>query len=901
MPVVVVESPAKAKTIEKYLGKDYKVLASFGHIRDIKRKREAIDPKDNFSIDWEIENKSTQHIRAIVAALKKDPELILATDPDREGEAISWHLKEILRQKYKTLKLKSSKRISFTSITKDSIQKAMNEARDVDQHLVEAYLARCTLDFLVGYNLSPILWSKFPAGMSAGRVQSVCLRLVSERENQIDTFKPQSYWVISGEFLNSQQVAFKCVLTHFEGQKLQQFTIENAHQAAEIQHIINNKERYLVKGITSKETQITPPPPFSTATLQQDVNRKFKLSSSETMRLAQRLYEDGYITYMRTDAINMSGEARTDCRNAIATLLGKEAVVAQERVYKNKAKNTQEAHECIRTTNFLLTPQKFKQQVPSITANGYKIYELIWKRSMATQMKAAVVKNTKVTVVSEDEQVEFIATGQVPVYTGFKKLYEEGTDISRKDSDQNLEHQNKELPPLTANEQVKLKAANVQEKETKPPYRFTEATLVKEMVKHGIGRPSTYSTMISTLKKREYIQPIPRTNTLQPTTTGRLVSAFLMLFFTKYVKYDFTADMEKDLDEISGGREARLTVLNSFWDDFSTTVEGILEIERKEVNEKVADMISPYFLTTSSNGQSKRLQCPNPNGCDGKLELMIFKGSTPNFQCKKCQYYLPLEKGKTGIVRESREILTLQDTNQKVLLKNGPYGYYIEVEPEKKGKGKSKAKPKRVGIPKGINIDEMTEELCLKFLNLPRVIGKHPEDGKEIRGLLGRNGPYLKHGNNSVSFAENNPLELFTIGINRATSLLADNKSNMENSIGLHPEGGQILKRDGRFGPYVSWNGINASLPKNLDPAQLTVEDAVLLLKRKNQPRLQKNVIKELGVHPDLKGPVRVLDGRYGPYVKWGSINATIPKKLNANELTMEEAIDLIKKKKAKK
>ena len=893
MPVVVVESPAKAKTIEKYLGKDYKVFASFGHIRDIKQKKEAIDVNHDFSIDWEIDAKSKKHIKTIIDALKKDPELILATDPDREGEAISWHLKEILRKNHKSLKIKASKRITFTSITKDSVLNALQSPREVDQHLVDAYLARCTLDFLVGFNLSPILWSKFPAGTSAGRVQSVCLRIVSEREDEIENFQSKNFWTISGEFLNAKGKSFQSLLTHLDEKKLQQFSIKNEEEAQEIKKTILSKTSFEITSITSKENQINPPAPFSTATLQQEANRKLRLNSSDTMREAQKLYESGYITYMRTDAIDMAPEARNSCRGVVTQTFGQEFLVEKVRVYKNKAKNAQEAHECIRPSDFSLNPKKLQNS--NISARGLKLYELIWNRTVATQMKAAIVRNKKVSIQSTDGKVEFLAEGQTPVFDGFKRLYKESSDEGKSDSDNGKDSLNKKLPQLSESSSIALNSVKVEKKETKPPPRFTEASLVKEMVKHGIGRPSTYSSIITTLKNREYIRVISGTNKLQSNITGRLVTAFLQLYFEKYVEYGFTAKMEEALDDVSGGREKLLNVLTNFWGEFSSNVEKVSGIERKEVSQQVANLVSGQFIS-QSNGKSKLLDCPSPKGCDGTLQLSVFKGSTPHFQCPKCKYYLPLDKEKKGVSRETKELGVKPDTNQKIYLKSGPYGLYLELEVI----GKSKKKPQRISIPKGLNADDITYELSLEFFNLPRLIGKHTSDGKEIFGSFGWKGPYLRHNGNIVSIPGSNPLELFTIGINRAVDLLAEGKSNVGELIGTHPNGGEIYKLDGRYGPYLSWGGTNVSLPKNFDQSLLDVDQAVELFNKKKPSRNQKKEIKNLGEHPQKKGLIRVLDGPYGAYVNWGRINAPIKKEFVPEQLTLDQAITLLNKKQKK-
>ncbi len=888
MPVVVVESPAKAKTIEKYLGKNYKVLASFGHIRDIRRKKEAVDPDHDFAIDWEITPDSKKRIKPIVDALKKDPALILATDPDREGEAISWHLEEILRNNHKSLKIKSSERISFTSITKNSIKDAIQSPRKVDSHLVDAYLARRVLDFLVGFNLSPILWTKFPCGASAGRVQSVCLRLITERELDREAFEPRSYWTILADCLSPKKMPFQSVLTHLNDEKLSQFSFASSEDAEAAKELVASKDRYWVKEVVSKDARINPPPPFTTATLQQEANRKLRLGSDVTMKVAQKLYEAGHITYMRTDAINMAPEAIQECRKAIAKEIGNDFVVQPQRVYKNKAKNSQEAHECIRPTAMHLVPARAK----NLSAVEGKLYDMIWKRTLATQMKACVVKNTKVILVSDDTQVSLQATGQVPVFAGFKKIYEEGVDESQRDKDHQHDHVNTDLPPLAKNDVIELQAVDVRHSETKPPFRFTEATLVKEMVNLGIGRPSTYASIIATLKTREYIQTVPQSRNLQPTATGRLVTAFLKLYFPKYVEYDFTAEMEKDLDEISGGREDRINTLSDFWNDFSLNVAAVSDIDRRTINEKVSELVYPQFVTTTES-DTDLFKCPNPKCDSGRLELKVFKGRAPYFSCRDCKYNQPLERGKEGTVSETVHLGTKEDTNQKIFLKSGPYGKYLELEkPEE-----TKTKPKRVSIPEGMSTEEINLDVAIQLLDLPRTVGNHPDDGQEITAHIGRNGPYLKHGQNSASIPDSNPLDALSIGINRAVSLLAGEGLANDDIVGEHPEGGSILRRNGRYGPYVKWKGINATIPRKQDPLTLSVDDAVSLLERKKGAATGQNGARDLGPHPTEKGPVKVLSGRYGPYVKWKRVNASIPKHLEADSITLDQAVELIEKK----
>lgn len=888
MPVVVVESPAKAKTIEKYLGKDFKVLASYGHIRDFKPKKEAVDPNNNFKPIWEVDHRAKRHLNAIITALKQDPNLILATDPDREGEAISWHLEEILKQKFKNISPSQKNRISFTSITKESVQAALNEPRQIDMDLVDAYLARRTLDFLVGFNLSPILWTKLPCGSSAGRVQSVCLRLVSEREQKIEQFQSRDYWTISATFLNSGKKQFRANLTVFGGKKIGKSGFDSSENALEAEKILQGLSRYEVGSVSSKDMALNPPPPFTTATLQQEANRKLRLKSTETMRMAQKLYEAGYITYMRTDAINMAPAAIKECRSAITNLFGTRYLAPNVRVYKQKAKNAQEAHECIRPTRLIHNAQDLISQGVSITKRESDLYNLIWKRAIASQMKSNLVKNTKVLIKSEEPNLELSASGKTQLFDGFKKVYEESRGDDVRASDKEESFINPELPELTKGEAINLKETSVKENSTQPPSRYSEASLVKAMVDYGIGRPSTYSSIISTLIDRGYVIPVPKSNKLQPTPSGRVVVAFLQTYFPKYVEYGFTAEMENLLDEVSGGRENKDNLLSNFWKDFHSKVDSVSNKEIKQVIDSVAEVVAPQILVNGSDPKHI-LKCPNPDCKEGKLVLRIFKNTAPYFSCPICRYNQPFEYGKPGFLPNSNEMGKDPKTGNLILLKSGRFGSFFEIQEETK----TKKKPKRVSIPKNIKNEDLNLDLALKLFSLPRLVGMHPENGKEITAGIGPLGPYLKIDNKYTNLDPNNPQEVFEIGINRAVSLLSEPIESGSGNLGQHPEGGGISLHSGRFGPYLKWQSVNASIPKTMDPESLTLDMAIDLINTKASRSTNIN----LGEHPQKKGEVEVRSGRFGPYVKWNRINASIPKNIKPEEVTLELALKLIEKK----
>ena len=828
MPVVVVESPAKAKTINNYLGKDYTVLASYGHVRDLPPKDGSVDPEHDFAMKWEISPDSRKHVKAIADALKQDNELILATDPDREGEAISWHLEETLKKRKAIRKGTPVSRVVFNAITKAAVSEAMKNPRQVDQALVEAYLARRALDYLVGFNLSPVLWRKLPGAKSAGRVQSVCLRLIVEREMEIEAFRPREYWTVTARLATPRGQTYDARLTVLGGRKLEKFDIEN-ETAAELAVQAVNSRDLVVRAVEARPANRNPYAPFMTSTLQQEASRKFGFGARQTMSAAQRLYEAGYITYMRTDGIDMAPEAVMAARDAIKARYGEDYVPKSPRMYKNKARNAQEAHECIRPTDMALSPDRLKVS----DADQRKLYDLIWKRTIASQMAAARLERTTVIVGSEDGQVELRATGQVVLFDGFLRVYEEGRDDAVVDED------DKRLPQIVQGEPAEKRAVTPEQHFTQPPPRYTEATLVKRMEELGIGRPSTYASIVTTIQDRGYVRK--EKNRLIPEDKGRLVTIFLMKYFRKYVGYDFTADLEEQLDDISAGERDYKEVLERFWKDFSAAIAETADLRISEVLEKIDEALAPHLYPPREDGTDPRL-CPKCGA--GRLGLKTSRAGGAFVGCSnypECRYTRPLTAPNGDDDATNGERILGEDGGDVISLRTGRFGPYVQ-----RGEAtEENPKPPRASLPKGWDPAEMTLEKALMLLDLPRVIGPHPEDGEPVEAGIGRYGPYVKHGRLYANLPEVD--EVFTIGMNRAVELLAQKASR------------------GR-------GGRSAASP-----------------------------LKELGEHPEKGGPVNVMDGRYGPYVKWGKINATLPKGVEPADVTMEMALQLLEEKAAKK
>ena len=837
MPVVVVESPAKAKTINKYLGSDYTVLASYGHVRDLPPKDGSVDTDNDFDMKWEVGNDSRKHVKAIADALKDDNALILATDPDREGEAISWHLEEALRKRRAIKKDTPVSRVVFNAITQSAVTEAMQNPREVDQDLVEAYLARRALDYLVGFNLSPVLWRKLPGAKSAGRVQSVCLRLIVEREMEIEAFNPREYWSVKALLTTPRGQEFEARLTVLAGKKLDKYDIENETQAELAVQAINSRD-LSVSSVEAKPTSRNPAPPFMTSTLQQEASRKFGMGARQTMSAAQRLYEAGLITYMRTDGIDMAPEAVHAARDAIADRYGKDYVPGSPRMYKNKAKNAQEAHECIRPTDMT----RDASQIKVTEQDQRKLYDLIWKRTLACQMEAARMERTTVDIASQDGQIGLRATGQVVLFDGFMKVYEEGRDDTVVDDD------DRRLPQISEGDATDKRKVNPEQHFTQPPPRYTEATLVKRMEELGIGRPSTYASIVTTIQDREYVRKDK--NRLIPEDKGRIVTIFLLNFFRKYVGYEFTANLEDELDKVSAGDEDYKKVLAQFWRDFSAAISETSELRITEVLDVLDEALADQLYPPREDGSDPRI-CPKCG--EGKLHLKTSRtgGFVGCGNYPECTYTRPI----AGEGADGDERLLGHDDEDEIWLKAGRFGPYVqrgEPTPENK-------KPPRASLPKakgaflpGWSPDDMTLEKALTLLTLPRLIGEHP-DGGEVKSNLGRFGPYVMHQGPEdakpvyVNLKEFQ--EVFEIGMNRAVELLAEKRAN-----------------PGRGGRGA------AAKP-----------------------------IKELGEHPESGGPVNIMEGRYGPYVKWEKVNATIPKETEPADVTMEMAVNLIAEKAAKK
>jgi len=826
MPVVVVESPAKAKTINKYLGSDFTVLASYGHVRDLPPKDGSVDPDHDFAMTWEVASDSKKHVKAIADALKEDNALILATDPDREGEAISWHLEETLKKRKAIRKDTDVKRVVFNAITKSAVTEAMKNPRGIDEPLVQAYLARRALDYLVGFNLSPVLWRKLPGAKSAGRVQSVCLRLIVEREMEIEAFRAREYWSVKAMLQTPRGQSYEARLTVLGGKKLDKYDLENA-TAAELAVKAIESRNFKVASVEAKPSSRNPAPPFMTSTLQQEASRKFGFGARQTMQAAQRLYEAGHITYMRTDGIDMAPEAVMAARDAIKARYGEEYVPKSPRMYKNKAKNAQEAHECIRPTEMTRDAGTLK----GTDDDQCKLYDLIWKRTLASQMEAARLERTTVDVESADRQVMLRATGQVVLFEGFLKVYEEGRDDAEGDED-------KRLPQIAEGEAATKESVTPEQHFTQPPPRYTEATLVKRMEELGIGRPSTYASIVTTIQDRGYVRKDK--NRLIPEDKGRLVTAFLVNYFQKYVGYEFTANLEDELDDVSAGEREYREVLSRFWKDFTAALAETSDLRISEVLDKIDELLAPHLYPAREDGTDPRL-CPK---CGlGRLNLKTARSGGAFIGCSnypECRYTRPLSAPSDDDASELDGKVLGHDGEDEITLRVGRFGPYVQ-----RGEAtEEQPKPPRASLPKGWAPEAIDLEKALMLLSLPREIGPHPEDGEPVEAGIGRYGPYVRHGRVYANLPEVD--EVFTVGMNRAVEVLAQKKTR------------------GR--------GATAAKP-----------------------------LRELGVHPGQGGPVNVMEGRYGPYVKWDKVNATLPKGVEPAEVTMEMAVQLIEEKAAKK
>ena len=816
MKLVIVESPAKAQTINKYLGNDYKVIASVGHIRDLPSKDGAVKPEENFKMSWEMNKDKDKVVKEIIGALKSADSLILATDPDREGEAISWHLKEILDHK-KTTMGKPVERVVFNEITKSAVLEAMKTPRDINSELVEAYLARRALDHLIGFSISPILWRKLPGSKSAGRVQSVALKLICEREIEIEKFNIEEYWSISSIFSTVKEEKFSSRLTILNSHKLAKMDIKNEKEAdLALQDI--KKSKFNISKIELKRVKRNPLPPFTTSTLQQEASNKLGFSASRTMRVAQKLYEginigsetSGLITYMRTDGVQLSSQAIEELRNEITNRHGENYIPQKPRVYKSKAANAQEAHEAIRPTLISRDPESISQFLDS---DQNKLYKLIWKRTISSQMQSAELDETAADIANQDETIIFRANGSQVIFPGFY--------IYRDREDDRL------LPKLIENEKVDLIDLKSEQHFTQPPPRYTDASLIKKMEELGIGRPSTYASILQVLVNRSYVEKEKGRHI--PQERGRILTAFLNNFFGKYIEYDFTADLEKQLDKVSDGKLNYKNLLKEFWDGFKPHLNKMSELEREKILEALEKELAELFFPSDDikNGTPNR-QCPTCSNGNLGLELGkygAFLGCSNYPECKFTKQiasnqdenndnenFIPGNDGVLGVDPA---------TGLNVLIKKGPYGIYLQLGDEKK--------PKRTSIPRLVSAKDINLEKALAFLSLPRLIGQHPESGQDISAGIGRYGPYLKYDINFISLPADETV--INLGLNHAVVLIAENSEKLGKVLGDHPDGsGKIFVKSGRFGPYVEHNKLRATLPKDITIEEINLDKAIELL-----------------------------------------------------------------------
>jgi DNA topoisomerase-1 len=833
MNVVIVESPAKAKTINKYLGNGYTVLASYGHVRDLPSKDGSVNPDSDFEMQWEVDAKSAKRLNEIARAVKGSDKLILATDPDREGEAISWHVLQVLDKK-NVLKGVDVERVVFNAVTKQAITEAMSHPRDIDAPLVNAYLARRALDYLVGFTLSPVLWRKLPGSRSAGRVQSVALRLVCDREAEIELFKMLEYWSIEATLATGSGDVFSSRLVSVAGKKLNRHDIPDETTATKYKAGLD-AGIYAIESVEAKAQKRNPAPPFTTSTLQQEASRKLGFSARQTMQVAQRLYEgidiggttQGLITYMRTDGVQMAPEAITACREMIGSSFGAPYLPESPRHYKTKAKNAQEAHEATRPVEFIRDPDSVSSYLDSDQA---RLYKLIWRRATASQMASAELERTVVDITvqgSDSVTYGLRANGSVVKFDGFLKLYEEGHDDNgERDGD-------RRLPAMTKGEAPSKQSVEAKQHFTEPPPRYTEATLIKKMEELGIGRPSTYTSTLSVLRDREYVRLDQKR--LIPEDKGRLVTAFLESFFKRYVEFDFTAELEEKLDRISAGELEWKDVLRDFWRDFFAAVDEIKDLRITEVLDALNDMLGPHVFPQGEDPEADPRKCTSCD--DGQLSLKVgkfgaFIGCSNYPECRYTRQLAETSKdGSQQLQSESKLLGQDPETGLDVTLRSGRFGPYVQL-----GEAVDGEKPKRASIPKTFEIDSVDLWRALALLSLPREIGNHPETGKAILAGIGRYGPFVQH--DGVYANLETPEEVFEVGINRAVTVLAEKKT----------------KRGSR----------------------------------------QAAILKDLGEHPELGGTVQVLDGKYGPYVKHAKINATLPKSVKPEEMTIDQAVELI-------
>lgn len=817
MKLVIVESPAKAKTINKYLGKDYQVLASFGHIRDLPSKDGSVNPDDDFAMTWELSPGGKKRLADIVKALKDADTLILASDPDREGEAIAWHILEELKAK-KALKGKTIERVVFHEITKSAVTEAIKNPRTIDDNLVSAYMARRALDYLVGFTLSPVLWRKLPGSRSAGRVQSVALRLICDRETEIEKFKAEEYWTIDADLLTASQAVIKSHLIELDGKKLEKFDLNTEAKAMEAKAKIEAQD-FAIENVERKKANRYPAPPFTTSTLQQEAARKLRFSAKKTMQIAQKLYEEGLITYMRTDAVNLSKEAISACRDAILKYFGEAYLPKQPKEYKTKSKNAQEAHEAIRPSDVMNTPKKMEVK---LAADEHKLYELIWKRTVACQMMPALLDKVVIDARSADTKILLRANGQVIEFDGFLKLYQESKDDSDDDDE------NRILPNVAAGEKVDKGEITAEQHFTTPPPRFTEASLVKKLEELGIGRPSTYATIIAVLQERKYV----RVEKLRfiPEDRGRIVTVFLENFFKKYVEYDFTAQMEEFLDDVSAGEMQWKKLLEGFWAKFIKNVDAVKPLQMSEVIDKIDEALSHHLFPPRADGSDPRV-CPECGTGRLSIKLGKFGAFIGCSNYPECKYTKPLvdtaseeEQSAAPKIKDVADVVLGEMNGQKIYLKKGPYGFYVQLGEDQTA---TTEKPKRASLPKGINSDEITFEQAERLLSLPYQLG----EGIEVNS--GKFGPYIKCGGKSVSLRGNDTI--FNITIERAKELLAGAKEKPAGkALGIYPKNKQeIVLLMGRYGPYLKCGRTNYAIPKNISGHEPTLDEAIKIIEAK--------------------------------------------------------------------
>ena len=847
MNLVIVESPAKAKTINKYLGDNYKVLASYGHIRDLPSKNGSVNPDQDFKMEWEVDSFSKKYLKEITDAAKDSSKIILATDPDREGEAIAWHVKEYLNEK-KLLKDKEIERVVFNEITKKAVIQGIENPRQIEPLLVDAYMARRALDYLVGFNISPILWTKLPGSKSAGRVQSVALKLITEREHAIESFKPEEFWTLSIKFADTANQNFTASISQLDNNKIEKFSFRNKEEINKAISSIN-KKKFSITDISSKIVNRNPSGPFTTSTLQQTASSRLGFGASRTMQIAQKLYQGieiegetiGLITYMRTDGTNLSKDAVTSFRNYIQKEIGNEYLPKDVLNYSGKkAKNAQEAHEAIRPTDIIRTPQSVKKY---LSTDQNKLYDLIWSRALSSQMESAKFDRNTITITSDNNDTICKASGSVLKFDGFLKIY----NNQSKDDDETI------LPAVSKGP-INIEALIDEQHYTQPPPRYSEASLVKKLEELGIGRPSTYASIISTIANRGYAEILNKR--FFPTDRGKLISAFLEKLFSKYVDYNFTAGLEDQLDEITTGKESWIKVLELFWKDFNNNVSEVKEKRTREVLDLLNDSLGELIFDKDNEGNVVR-KCQLCSS--GTLSLKnSFRGGAfigcSNYP--ECKFTRPLSKAKAAAQAQLAEpkFIGKHENGNDIYLKNGRFGPYLQyekipsdIEVEKISKKKKKTKKlksdvnellKNVSIPKGLELESINLEKAQFLCSLPKSLGINPDNQKDITLNVGRFGPYLKCENKSARIE--NVEEIFSIGLNRAITLIAEAKPG----------------------------------------------------------RMSSSMIKDLGEHPEDKKPVRVMKGQYGPYIKYKSLNATIPEEKDPTELTMEEALILIEKRK---